>query len=255
MIDAENLDDQSEKHISSRTLETLGSGMKALETLYPAVNSLVQAVQQLESNPDADIPSIEDISGTSQGDADAATIVALAAWDTWVLESDEQMEFAVGQSIGGASDYRLVLRKHAVNGKQLAQAQAEAINAGQGYVQAEMDVIVCNQDIDNLQDLLDQYQGDDEIYTQAEAKFFDRFLAMRTSVVIEMRNIVWAYKYWALEDSRVVLDSQKSTVDFRANLFLLDTEIETASARYTTDFQRKLFLHQSSETHPTEDVI
>jgi hypothetical protein len=190
VIDAEKLDDQDGKVISSGTLESLGNAMKALGKLYPAVNSLVQAVQRLESYPNAGIPWIGDISGTSQGDADAAKIVALAAWDKWVLESDQQMGFAVDASIGGASEYRLVLRKHAVNGKQLAQAQAEAIKAGQEYVQAEMDVIVCNQDIDDLRHLQDQYQGQDEIYAQAQAKFFDRFLAMRTSVVNEMRNIV-----------------------------------------------------------------
>ena len=168
--------------------------------------------------------------------------MALAAWDKWVLESDQQMEFAVGEDIGGASEYRTVLRKHAVNGKQLAQAQTEAIKAGQEYVQAEMDVIVSKQDIDELRNLQNQYENLADYYAQSEAKFFDRFLAMRTGVAIEMRNMVWAYKYWTLEDSRVVLDSQKSTADFRADLVLLDAELEAISGKYATDFQRKYSL-------------
>ena len=240
--DAEDLDNQEGKKISSGTLESLGNAMKALAKLYPDVESVVEAIQQLESDPNADIPSIGDISGTNQGDADAATIVALAAWDKWVLESDQQMEFAVGEDIGGASEYRTVLRKHAVNGKQLAQAQTEAIKAGQEYVQAEMDVIVCKQDIDELRNLQSQYENLADYYAQSEAKFFDRFLAMRTGVAIEMRNMVWAYKYWTLEDSRIVLDSQKSTADFRADLLLLDAELEAISGKYATDFQRKYSL-------------
>ena len=242
VADAEDLGSQEGKDISSGTLGNLGNAMKALAKLYPDVESVVEAIQQLESDPDADIPSIDDISGTNQGDADAATIVALAAWDKWVLESDHQMEFAVGEDIGGASEYRTVLRKHAVNGKQLAQAQTEAIKAGQEYVQAEMDVIVCNQDIDELRRLQNQYENLADYYFQSEAKLFDRFLAMRTGVTIEMRNMVWAYKYWTLEDSRVVLDSQKSTADFRADLLLLDTELEAVSGKYATDFQRKYSL-------------
>lgn len=240
--DAEKLDNQEGKKISSGTLENLGNAMKALAKLYPDVESVVEAIQQLESDPNADIPSIGDISGTNQGDADAAAIVALAAWDKWVLESDQQMEFAVGEDIGGASEYRTVLRKHAVNGKQLAQAQTEAIKAGQEYVQAEMDVIVCMQDIDELRNLQNQYENLADYYAESEAKFYDRFLAMRTGVAIEMRNMVWAYKYWTLEDSRVVLDSQKSTADFRSDLVLLDAELEVISGKYATDFQRKYSL-------------
>ncbi|KAI1349749.1 hypothetical protein F5Y01DRAFT_326928 [Xylaria sp. FL0043] len=223
--------------IKSDTLEALASCMKAIETIYPAVYGVVQAVHALESNPDADIPSITDISGTSQSDENAALIVTLAAWDRWVLESDEQMQFAVDKEIGGASEYRLALRKHAINGKQLAQITAEAVKSGQEYVQAALNVVLCDKDIKALKELRETYTGQEEIYAQAEAKFFDRFLTMRTSLVIELRNLVWAYKYWALADSQVVLDSEKSTADFRADLFFIDTEVETASSRYSTDFQ------------------
>ncbi|KAI1271857.1 hypothetical protein F5Y07DRAFT_403944 [Xylaria sp. FL0933] len=223
--------------IKSDTLEALGNCMKAIESLYPAVYGVVQAVHALEANPEADIPSITDISGTSQGDENAALIVTLAAWDRWVLESDEQMQFAVDKEIGGASEYRLALRKHAINGKQLAQITAEAVKSGQEYVQAAMNVVLCDKDIKALKELRETYTGQEEIYAQAEAKFFDRFLTMRTSLVIELRNLVWAYKYWALADSQVILDSEKSTADFRADLFFIDTEVETASSRYSTDFQ------------------
>ena len=237
---------EQDASLKSETLETLANCMKALDKIYSAVDGVVRAIHELEANPDADIPSIADISGTSQGDENAALIVTLAAWDRWVLESDEQMQFAVNQQIEGASEYRLALRKHAINGKQLAQVEAEAVKSGQEYVQAEMNVILCDKDIVALKQLRDNYTGQEEIYAQAEAKFFDRFLTMRTSLVIEMRNLVWVYKYWALEDSQVVLDSEKSTADFRADLFFIDTEIETASSRYSTDFQRASSLHLSA---------
>lgn len=248
--EAERNPNQGGVAISSTTLESLGICMKALETIYPKVSDAVKAAKALESNPDADIPTIGDISGSSQGDADTAAIVAPASWDKWVLESDQQLEFAVNNGIGGARNYRLALRKHAINGKQLAQSQAATVKAGQEYVQAVMEVISCNQDIKTLRDLLDRYQGQAEIYAQAEAKFFDRFLAMRTGLAIELRNMVWAYKFWALADSQVILDSQKSVADFRADIYFLEAEIEAVRARYSTDFQRKrsayIFVGQST---------
>ena len=177
---AEKFAGQVEKQVSSGTLEKLGDCMKAVEKLYPLIDTIVTGVKALESNPAAVIPSIDVISGSSQGDADAAAIVTLAVWDQWVLESDQQMKFAVGQNIDGASDYQLALRKHAINGRQLAQAQAEAINAGQEYVQAEMEVVLCEKDIENLQELEDNYEGESAVYGEAEAKFYDRFLACRS---------------------------------------------------------------------------
>ncbi|KAI9370228.1 hypothetical protein BJX61DRAFT_544849 [Aspergillus egyptiacus] len=119
-------------------------------------------------------------------------------------------------TIGGALEFRLDLDKHGINGKTLAQAEAEAIKAGNEYIQAQMGVIL-----------------DKEIYERACAKFVDRCWALRTSLAIAMRNIVWAYKYWALSDSSVVPDSQKAIEEFAVDLATLDNDIIAANERYT----------------------
>lgn len=170
----------------------------------------MQAVKRLRGDPNADIPSTSNVTG----------------------------EFGVAKAIRGASQYRLVLRKHAVNGKQLAQAQSEAVKAGQEYVRSELEVVVNEREIKALRDMRGQYQGQDEIYEQAEAKFFNRLLSLKTSFMIELRNLVWAYKYWSLKDSQVVLDSQKSAAEFTADLAFYDHEINEANSGYSTDFQR-----------------
>ncbi|KAK5634675.1 hypothetical protein RRF57_010388 [Xylaria bambusicola] len=230
--EAEQIAGQVNKVLTSGTLEKLGNCMSALEKLYPLVDAIVSAVQGTESDPNATIPPTNSISGSSQGDADAATIVALAAWDKWVLESDQQMDVAVSLGIEGASDYRLALRKNAIDGKQLALAQAEAVKAGQKYVQAQMEVILCQQDIQNLQDLHDKYQGEADIYAEAQAKFYDRFMGLRISLSIEMQNIVWAYKYYTLEDSSVVLDSQKTGADYKQDIATIKLEMENLPSNY-----------------------
>lgn len=78
---AEEIGSQTSKFLSSVTLQELVDCMNALETLFSPIESIVNAVQTLESNPDADIPAIGDISGSSQGDADSTAIVTVAAWD------------------------------------------------------------------------------------------------------------------------------------------------------------------------------
>lgn len=240
VVKAEKASDQTGKTIPSSTLKILGDCMQALESLYPGTADLAAAIKALESNPNAEIPSSGDVTGSSYGDADARAIVTLAAWDTWTLDSDQQLEYAVNQSIAGARQYRTALRKQAVDGKALAQAQAEAVKAGHEYAQAAMEVIACNQDIANLKDLLEHYKGEKEKYALAEAKFFNRVLAIRTSLVIQMQKLVWAYKYRALAESSVVLDSQKEIAEFKADLLTLTSEIQSADEKYATDFQRTL---------------
>ena len=55
-----------------------------------------------------------------------------------------------------------------------------------------------------------------------------------------MQNVIWAYKYYVLADSNVVLNSQKSVEDYEQDLDTIQGEIQTANERYASDFQRKL---------------
>ncbi|KAF7586253.1 hypothetical protein BBP40_009190 [Aspergillus hancockii] len=239
---AEGLPNQKEKKVSSKTVTSLGDCMQALESLYPTTDAVVEAVKKLESDPTTKIPSLSDITGSTEGDSDARAILTLAAWDKWMLESDQQISFAVTKGIGGAAAYQLALQKHGISGKALAQAQAEVIKAGHEYVLAELQYIECNKDIADLKELRAQFSGQEKIYAQAEAKFYSRFLGIRNSLTMEMRKLVWAYKYWALEDSAVELDSQKTAAQFQADLLTLDSEIESADEKYATDFQRQFGL-------------
>lgn len=210
--------------------------MEALEKLFPPTKDMVYAVKQLESDPSANIPALGEIYG---GDANAQAIIIIAAWDRWTTEALEQVEFAVSQGVSGASAYKVALQKQGINGKALAQAQAEAVDAGYEYIQHAMEVVACEKDIAALKMLRDSFKGQDVVYAEAEARFFQRFLAVRTSLVIEMRKLVWAYKYWALDDSDVDLDSQMSAAEFQNCVFTLDREVESANERYVNGFQGK----------------
>ncbi|RWA03675.1 hypothetical protein EKO27_g11429 [Xylaria grammica] len=229
---AEEAAAQEDRKISSDTLQQLTECMGPLKSLYFSMMLIAAAVKECETDPSAVIPPVDNISGTSQGDADAKLIVTLATWDIWTLDSVAQLDFAIAHDIGGATGYRMALQKYSINGKALAQAEAQAAKAGQEYVQAEMEVITCKEDIHELQDLIGRYTGEAAQYAAAEAKFYDSYLSMQTSVAIQMRNMAWAYKYWALEDSPLVLDSQKTTAQFRADVYLIDDAMNNINSKY-----------------------
>ena len=61
----------------------------------------------LKNDPNANIPSFGKITGSADGDADSRAVIALAAWDTWSLDADAQLNYAVNQDIDGASNYQV----------------------------------------------------------------------------------------------------------------------------------------------------
>lgn len=229
--------------LSSGALQKLSNFSQILGKLYPKIDALVEAAKAVANLPEGDnvdIPSLDGITGEGGSDADANLITSLAAWDDWELESDQQMEFAADkENIGGASEFRLALRKHAVHGRALAQAQAEAIKQGQQYVQATLEVLQSDKEIHNLQELLKTYNGEEETYALAQTKFYDRFLQLRTSLAIQLQYIIDAYRFYALQDSSVRLDSQKSVGDFQQDLATLQTEMQNTNGEHAEDLTRK----------------
>ncbi|KAI0548372.1 hypothetical protein F4679DRAFT_585544 [Xylaria curta] len=252
---AEQAAAQEDRKISADTLQQLTECMGPLRTLYFSMMLIVAAVKECETDSSAVIPPVDDISGTSQGDADAKLIITLATWDIWTLDSVAQLDFAIAHAIRGATGYRTALQKYSINGKAQAQAEAQATKAGQEYVQAEMAVITCKEDIHELQDLIGQYTGEAAQYAAAEAKFYDSYLSMQTSVAIQMRNMAWAYKYWALEDSPLVLNSQKTTAQFRTDVYLIDDAMNTVNSNthpngvLPSNFGPLIISGLQSETH------
>ena len=157
------------------------------------------------------------------------------------LESDDQLAFAVDEKIDGASEYRLELQKHAISGKLLAQAQAQAVRAGQEYVAAQISLNVDASNVQRLIYLQKFYQEEEEQALEAQGLFYDQLLTLRTSVIIQIRNLVWAYRFYTLEDSRVGLDPLKTIDEYRVDALTIQEELINAESRLAGDYQRKAF--------------
>ncbi|KAI1661148.1 hypothetical protein F4813DRAFT_385684 [Daldinia decipiens] len=93
-----------------------------------------------------------------------------------------------------------------------------------------MEAVLCERDVERLKSLIDKYEGQEDVYETAKTNLFDHFMALRTSLVIEMRNITWAYKYYALKYSRVILDVLKSTAEYRQDKLAIKQDIDNADA-------------------------
>lgn len=222
------------KKVTSSTLKSLLKGAGVLYKLYPTISDAVDSLKLLQEDPEGAGKKITQVTGI---DADSAAIVSLADWDKWILQSSQQLDFAVDHGIEGAKEYRTALQKHAINSKALIQARAEAIKAGQEYIHSSLEQTLSTQDLKRLDELKKIWQKDDQRYREAEARFYDRLMTVRTSIVIEMRNLTWAYKYAALEDSSIGLSVDKSATDYSEDLSNILIQMANYKAKYPYGFQ------------------
>ncbi|TGO07854.1 hypothetical protein BTUL_0242g00190 [Botrytis tulipae] len=224
--------------VKPETIKALKSGTEAIFKLWTSTNTTVIDVRaQILSNS---LPSINlnpvggDVSGDDQVSSDLASIVSLAAWDDWTLQTDSQLSFAVARSIRGAGAYQLELRRHAIDGKLLVQARAQAVKIGQEYLQLRLHLHTMQANASRLQELLNTYQGEEDAAIEAQSYFYDRMSMLRTSIMIYMRDAVWAYKYYTLSDSSIVLNPLKSIQEYQQDSQMIIQEVTTCKERYST---------------------
>lgn len=227
----------AQEFLSPDNLKNLKDGIDATNKLWDSTNKIVGIVSEFSSDPGAGLPPI---SADDSAASDPDGLLELAAWDKWTLDVDDQMAFAVSQGISGADDYRLALRKHAIDGKLVTQARVQAIKAGQEYAQAQLALITARNDFIRLQKLRATYNGEIAVAEEARAAFYDREMSIITGVLIEMRKAVWAYQYLALQPSSVVLDPLKSIEDLQADAQLIVQEVEDWREQSSSDFPRML---------------
>lgn len=120
------------KRLSADTITKLKASVEASIALLDSTTAVVQMVDTIQSDSSVSPTPLSE-EDTVMGKYGMSDINALAAWDSWALEADQQMEFAISEGINGASEYRLELRKHGVEGRLVTQAREQAIKARQEY--------------------------------------------------------------------------------------------------------------------------
>lgn len=113
------------------------------------------------------------------------------------------------------------------------------VYTGQEYLQLRLHLHAMQANASRLQELLNTYQGEEDAAIEAQSYFYDRMLMLRTSIMIYMRDAVWAYKYYTLSDSSIVLNPLKSIQEYQQDSQMILQEVTTCKERYSSDFTRE----------------
>lgn len=106
---------------------------------------------------------------------------------------------------------------------------------GQEYLQLWLQLHATQVNAARLQELFNTYQNEVDAALEAQNYFYDRVLMLRTSIMIYMRDAVWAYKYYTLSESSIVLDPLKSTLAYQQDSQMIVQEVTTSKERYSSD--------------------
>ncbi|KAB8268286.1 hypothetical protein BDV30DRAFT_245887 [Aspergillus minisclerotigenes] len=201
--------------LRSDVLKKIAKGASTVYKLYPNISKAIKNLQELEKNPDADVRPIQEVQGEA---ADADALLSIAEWDKWLEDANNGLAFAVTEQVDGAAAFQSGLRKHSINGKLLAQAKAEAIKSAQEYIHAYMEVVLHQRDFKRLTELEKKFRKDQKLTEEVEVRLYDRYMAVRTSILIQMRNVAWAYKFAVLDNDPIQVDPLKNVQDYRKDL-------------------------------------
>ncbi|KAL1724165.1 hypothetical protein EV715DRAFT_189195 [Schizophyllum commune] len=235
--------------INKKTLDNLGKVVTGISTMVHSTIENANAIDSAAAGGSSALSPFPE----EQGDGDSQALVGGAAWDQWILEVEGQMGYAVSESIEGARAYLLELRNHAINGKLMTQASAQAVKAGQEFVHHQMALQLAQADMVRLHALRLSFKNEADQLDVARLHFYDRLDAMRTSTLIELRNIMWAFKFYTLTDSSLVLDPCKRMEEYQADLSQLVREVESYEEGTASDKSPIHFVRDIN--HPCFDDI
>ncbi|RAQ75130.1 hypothetical protein COH21_002285 [Aspergillus flavus] len=89
-----------------------------------------------------------------------------------------------------------------------------------------MEVVLYQRDFKRLTELETKFGKEQKLTEEAEVRLYDRYITVRTSILIQMRNVAWAYKFAVLDNEPTQIDPLKNVQDYRKDLFDLVMKLQ-----------------------------
>jgi hypothetical protein len=135
--------------------------------------------------------------------ADGAGLTAPAEWDVYRLTATEALKQAVEEKIGFASELAIALQTVAIYGQALATARIAAVKAGQTYANALLQKELAARQQKNMERYVAELETDAAATAEVLQQLCQRYLDVKSSMLVALLGYRTAYAYWALQPSEV----------------------------------------------------
>lgn len=191
---------------------------ETLVGLYESISKIVEAagnIAEATETVEVKIPSTENIAVQAQ-------------WDAFRIEAAALLKPAIDADIPGAVEYQVEIEKLAIYGKALMTSQVALIQAGQELARLILQKQVSANQEERLSQYINQLSEKEQIDDELMQLFFERQLNVKRWLFIAIQNYTWAYRYWALRDSRIQFSVVKSVAALQEDLGTVQQEYAEA---------------------------
>ncbi len=214
---------------TAKTLQQLAKLLECLAKTYAVAEKIAQASISLQKAQTL----VDQISQVGLSADDGEQTNTSDYWATFKLEVDSRLQPAISQQVDGASEYKLALDKLDVYGQSLVANQLAYIRCSQELVRLQLQSQVTQNQVARLQQYITDLSTSKQPNDQMEQMLYQRYVDMKISLFIALKNYTNAYRYWALRNpltSPSIVDSVNSLSGYMA-----DIEQDYASALQSFD--------------------
>lgn len=202
----------------AEAMEQLKKASAGLQKTYQSITKLMVAsadMNKAKAAVDVTIPPTDNMDGQAQ-------------WDAFMVAVKELLRPAITAEVPGAQAYQNELEKLAIYGKAAMAAQTAVVLAGQAVTQLRLQKQVGVSQEKRLEAYIEQLAREAEVAEELQQLLFEREMNLRRWLFIALQNYAWAYRYWALRESRVQLSLVKPVQAMYKDLGTIDQEYAEA---------------------------
>ncbi|KAK9761109.1 hypothetical protein K7432_014226 [Basidiobolus ranarum] len=210
-------------------IQKVAETIQKLYALMEKINQLIELQSSYESTLGAG-DSLDELASKLKSidfsKFDAA--LSKADWDAFTLNVDQMLGEVITEGVAGAAEYQLVLKKFAVYGKAVVDAQVASCEAIEEFVRISLERVMVQKQKSNYVEYVKELGDDIEAYNKLSIKFYDLSLTQKFWFNYHLAKYIQSFRYWALRESTIQMSMLKRGADYRALLAVLKAEYASA---------------------------
>ncbi|WP_299017969.1 hypothetical protein [uncultured Photobacterium sp.] len=224
---AEEVPDAADK------MKNLATNIKSVTSVIDNITKSVAGIAKLTDEVKKNIVHGKLVGVVNEFNFDVPSIEeSNDAWDTLLIDVRNNLRFADSLGIRGARNYLAELEKLIVYGKSINSAQLRLVTEQSRLIDLMITAEVNQRQQQRVTALIAEMEDNEAAMAELEQHFMRAVNNFKRPMYAALVNYREAFKYWALEESKVKPALNKSYLDYKADWATFEDEYSLAMASF-----------------------
>lgn len=214
---------------TTQELISLAEQIEAIGQLLSDVREASAGISALSADSSVSVSDDELANNFAQLNVTVPTLEQVnLAWEAFIINARAQMQGAIDEDIGGASDYLVALEKLVSQGKAISATEVALAQELSRQIDLRISAEVNRAQVARINNLIGEIETQQSALATLETEFFRALNSLKRPMFVALANYEAAFNYWALEDSNVEPSLNRSYEEYRRDIaFLREQEAAT----------------------------